>query len=192
MELLAMLPDKIIGDEYNIIPKSLNTLLGHETYGKIVADTVNYTVNLTTTTIINCHPSVFEDQYDNVKTNGSKAISVQKFIKSCGVISIEKTSETEKNGKYILVVTKNKAENARNLIGRMFQEFQQQGGRPTAMACIEAYNIYPLVNNNVTISGHAEVMATKYRNKYKNKSASKNTPYTPYDFHGRTTNSHIY
>jgi hypothetical protein len=141
MELLAMLTNKIIGDEYNIIPKSLNALLEYETYGKIVADTVNYTVNLTPITIINCHPSVFEDQYDNVKTNRSKAISVRKFIKSCGVISIEKTSETEKNGKYILVVTENKAENAKNSIGRMFQEFQQQSGRPTAMACLEAYNM---------------------------------------------------
>jgi hypothetical protein len=88
-----------------------------------------------------------------------------------------------------IVVTKNKAENARNLIGRMFQEFEQQSGRPTAMACLEAYNMYPLVNDNVTISGHAEVIATKYRDKYKSKSTSENTPYTPYDFHGRTTNS---
>jgi hypothetical protein len=47
--------------------------------------------------------------------------------------------------------------------------------------------MYPLVNDNVTISGHAEVMATKYRKKYKNKTTSKNSPYTPYDFHGRTS-----
>ena len=187
MELLAMLPENIIGDQYNIIPKSLNALLGYETYGKIVADTINYTVNLTPITIINCHPSVFEDQYDNVKSSGSKTISVRKFIKNCGVISIENTSETEKNGKYILVVPKNKAETARNAIGRMFQEFQQQSGRPTAMACLEAYQMYPLVNDNVTISGHAEVMATKYRNKYKNKTTAKHSPYTPYDFHGRTS-----
>ena len=187
MELLAMLPEDIVGDQYNIIPKSLNALLGYETYGKIVADTINYTVNLTPITIINCHPSVFEDQYDNVKSSGSKTISVRKFIKNCGVISIENTSETEKNGKYILVVTKNKAETARNAIGRMFQEFQQQSGRPTAMACLETYQMYPLVNDNVTISGHAEVMATKYRNKYKNKTTAKHSPYTPYDFHGRTS-----
>ena len=187
MELLAMLPENIIGDQYNIIPKSLNTLLGYETYGKIVADTINYTGNLTPITIMNCHPSILEDQYDNVKSSGSKTISVREFIKNCGAISIEKTSETEKNGKYILVVTKDKAETARNAIGRMFQEFQQQSGRPTAMACLEAYQMYPLVNDNVTISGHAEVMATKYRNKYKNKTTEKHTPYTPYDFHGRTS-----
>jgi hypothetical protein len=166
MELLAMLPENIIGDQYNIIPKSLNVLLGYEIYGKIVANTVNYTVNLTSITIINCHPSVFEDQYDNVKASGSKPTSVRKFIKNCGVILIENISETEKNGKYILVVTKSKAETARNAIGKMFQEFQQQSGRPTAMACIEAYQMYPLVSDNVTISGHAEVT---------------------YDFHGRTT-----
>jgi hypothetical protein len=110
MELIAMLPKNIIGDQYNIIPKSLNVLLGYETYGKSVADTINYTINLTPITIINCHPSIFKDQYDNVKSNGSTTISVRKFIKNCGVISIENTSETEKNGKYILVVTKNKAD----------------------------------------------------------------------------------
>jgi hypothetical protein len=110
MELLAMLPENIIGDQYNIIPKSLNALLGYETYGKSVADTINYTIHLTPITIINCHPSIFEDQYDNVKSNGSTTISVRKFIKNCGVISIENSSETEKNGKYILVVTKNKAD----------------------------------------------------------------------------------
>ena len=181
MELLAMLPDDIINEHYNIVPKSLNTLLGYETYGKIVADTINYTVNLTPITIINCHPSIFEDQY--------KTISVRKFMLSRGVISIENTSDTEKTGKYILVVTKNKAETARNAIGQMFQEFQQESGRTTAMACLQAYNMYPLVNDNVTISGHAEIMATKYRNKYKNKTATKHSPYTPYDFHGRTANS---
>jgi hypothetical protein len=189
MELLAMLPDDILGEQYNIIPKSLNALLGYETYGKIVEDTVNYTANLTPITIMNCHPSVFEDKYDNIKSNGSTTIEVRKFIKNCGVISIENTSETEKSGKYILVVQKNKLENTRNAIGKMFQEFQQQSGRTAAMACLEAYQMYPLVNDNVTISGHAEMMAAKYRDKYKNKSATKNknTSYTqPYDFHGRT------
>jgi hypothetical protein len=37
-----MLPDKLLGDHYRIIPKSLNQLLGFELYGQIVAETVNF------------------------------------------------------------------------------------------------------------------------------------------------------
>jgi hypothetical protein len=42
MELLAILPEKLLGEYYRIIPKSLGHLLGYELYGQIVADTVNF------------------------------------------------------------------------------------------------------------------------------------------------------
>jgi hypothetical protein len=48
----------------------------------------------------------------------------------------------------------------------MFQEFQQSGGRPAAKACLSAYQNYPLVNNNVTISGHAQRLSEKIRSRY--------------------------
>jgi hypothetical protein len=70
-----------------------------------------------------------------------------------GPVSIEETNETKEKGKYIVVVPQEKIDTARTAIGKMFQEFQQSGGRPAAMACLSAYQNYPLVNDNVTISG---------------------------------------
>jgi hypothetical protein len=51
----------------------------------------------------------------------------------------------------------------------MFQEFQDSGGRPAAMACLTAYQNFPLVNDNVTISGHAERLSQKIRERYRNR-----------------------
>jgi hypothetical protein len=191
MELLSMLPETLLGEHYRIIPKSLGNLLGYELYGRILADTVNFQDTLRPITIMHCHPSVFDDMYDSVKIQNSSSVKVSKFItECCGAISIEETNETKEKGKYIVVVPEEKIDTARTAIGKMFQEFQQSGGRPAAMACLSAYQNYPLVNDNVTISGHAQRLSEKIRSRYQNR------PKTPvknhyssatYSYHGSTT-----
>ena len=42
MELLAMLPDELLGEHYRVIPKSIGNLIGYEYYGRLVADTVTF------------------------------------------------------------------------------------------------------------------------------------------------------
>jgi hypothetical protein len=190
MELLSMLPEKLLGEHYRIIPKSLGNLLGYELYGRILADTVHFQDTLRPITIMHCHLSVFEDLYDSVKIQNSSSIKVSKFIiECCGAISIEETNETKTKGKYIVVVPEDRVESARTAIGKMFQEFQQSGGRPAAMACLSEYQNYPLVNDNVTISGHAQRLSEKIRSRYQNR------PKTPiknlyssatYSYHGST------
>jgi hypothetical protein len=194
MELLSMLPETLLGDHYQIIPKSLGNLLGYELYRRIVAGTVNFQDTLRPITIMNCHPSVFEDLYDSVKVQNSSHVKVCTFIKTCcGAISIEETNETREKGKYIVVVPEEKVDSARIAIGKMFQEFQQSGGRPAAMACLSAYQNYPLVNDTVTISGHAQQPSERIRKRYQNR------PITPlknqhssasYSYHGSTTIMH--
>jgi hypothetical protein len=78
-------------------------------------------------------------------------------------ISEEETNETKEKGKYIVVVPEEKVDSARIAIGKMFQEFQQSGGRPAAMACLTAYQNHPLVKDNVTISGHTQRLSEKIR-----------------------------
>jgi hypothetical protein len=120
---------------------------------------------------MHCHPSVFTDHYDSVKINDSRKIRVDKFIQDCcGAISIsiEETNKTKEKGKYIVVVPEERVESARTAIGKMFQEFQQNRGRPAAMACLTAYQNYPLVNDNVTISGHAQRLSEEIRDRYRN------------------------
>jgi hypothetical protein len=138
---------------------------------------------------MHCHGSVFEDQYDSVKLNNSTKVRVDKFIKDCcGAISIEKTNETKEKGKYIVVVPEEKVFSARTAIGKMFQEFQRSGGRPAAMACLTAFHNFPLVNDNVTISGHTQRLSEKIRNRYKNcpKPAYQQTSSPSYSYHGTT------
>jgi hypothetical protein len=195
MELLSMLPEKLLGEHYRIIPKSLNNLLGYEIYGQIVADTVNFQEELRPITVLYCYPSVFEDMYDSVKVQNSKHVEVHKFIiENCGAVSIEETNETKSKGKYIVVVPQDKLDSARTAIGKMFQEFQQSGGRPTAMACLTAYQNFPLVNDNVTISGHAQRLSERIRDKYRNRpkkqnNRNSNASYS-YSYHGGTAEIH--
>jgi hypothetical protein len=194
MELLSMLPETLLGNHYRIIPKSLNNLLGYEIYGQIVQDTVNFQDKLRPITIMYCHPSVFEDMYDCVKVQNSTHVEVYRFIiENCGAISIEETSETKDKGKYIVVVPEDKVDSARTAIGKMFQEFQQNNGRKTALSCLTAYQNYPLVNDNVTISGHAQRLSEKIRSRYLNrpKTPMKNhSSSTSYSYHGSTTQGH--
>jgi hypothetical protein len=194
MELLSMLPETLLGEHYRIMPKSLGSLLGYELYGQIVADTVNFQDKLRPITIMHCHPSVFEDMYDNVKVQNSKHVEVHRFItECCGAVSIEETSETKQKGKYIVVVPEEKVESARIAIGKMFQEFQQNDGRPTALACLKAYQNYPLVNDNVTISGHAQKLSEKIRNRYRNKPKTpvkQQSSSASYSYHGSTAAIH--
>jgi hypothetical protein len=70
----------------------------------------------------------------------------------------------------------------------MFQEFQQNGGRPAAMACLTAYQNHPLVNNKVTISGQAQRLSEKIRDRYRNRpKTALNTNLSPsYSYHGST------
>jgi hypothetical protein len=197
MELLSMLPEKLLGEHYRIIPKSLNNLLGYEIYGQIVADTVKFQETLRPITVLYCHTGVFEDMYDCVKVQNSKHVEVHKFIiENCGAVSIEETNETKSKGKYIVVVPEAKVESARKAIGKMFQEFQQSGGRPSAMACLSAYQNFPLVNDNVTISGHAQKLSERIRDRYRNRpktqnNQSYNAPYS-YSYHGGTSEMHEY
>jgi hypothetical protein len=190
MELLSMLPETLLGEHYRIIPKSLNSLLGYELYGQIVADTVNFLDKLRPITILYCHPSVFEDMYDCIKIQKSKHVEVHKFIiENCGAVSIEETNETKSKGKYIVVVPEEKVDSARTAIGKMFQEFQQSGGRPAAMSCLTAYQNFPLVNDNVTISGHAERLSQKIRERYRNRSKTivNQSSSASYSYHGSTS-----
>ena len=189
MELLSMLPETLLGEHYRIIPKSLGHLLGYELYGRIVADTVYFQNKLRPITIMNCHPSVFEDHYDSVKLNNSNQVKVDKFIKECcGAISIEETNETKEKGKYIVVVPEERVDSARTAIGKMFQEFQKSGGRPAAMACLTAYQNFPIVNDNVTISGHAQKLSEKIRDRYRNrpKTLYNQSSSPSYSYHGST------
>jgi hypothetical protein len=192
MELLSMLPEKLLGEYYRIIPKSLGSLLGYELYGRIVADTVEFQNKLRPITIMYCHKSVFDDMYDCVKLQKSKHVEVHRFIKeNCGAISIEETSETKAKGKYIVVVPEDKVDTARTAIGKMFQEFQQNEGRTAALACLTAYQNYPLVNDNVTISGHAERLSQKIRERYRGRSKISNNQSSSasysYSYHGSTS-----
>jgi hypothetical protein len=137
---------------------------------------------------MHCHPSVFDDLYDSVKLQNSSNIKVNKFITDCcGAISIKETNETKEKGKYIVVVPAEKVDSAQTAIGKMFQEFQQSGGRPAAIACLSAYQNYSLVNDNVIISGHAQRLSEKIRNRYQNrpKTPMKNHPSSAsYSYHG--------
>jgi hypothetical protein len=132
--------------------------------------------------------------YDSVKVQNSSHVEVSTFIRACcGAISIEETNETREKGKYIVVVPEEKVDSARIAIGKMFQEFQQSGGRPAAMACLSAYQNYPLLNDTVTISGLAQRLSERIRKRYQNR------PITPlknqnssasYSYHGSTTIMH--
>jgi hypothetical protein len=75
----------------------------------------------------------------------------------------------------------------------MFQELQQSGGRPAAMACLSAYQNYPLVNDTVTISGHAQRLSERIRKRYQNRTITpvKNqNSSASYSYHGSTTIMH--
>jgi hypothetical protein len=194
MELLPMLPETLLGDHYRIIPKGLENLLGYKLYGRIVADIVNFQDTLRPITIMSCHPSVFKDLYDSVKVQNSSHVKVNTFIKACyGAISIEGKNETRDKGKYTVIVPEKKVDSARTAIGKMFQEFRQSGGRPAAMTCLSAYQNYPLVNDTVTISGHAQRLSERIRKRYQNrpipplKNQNSNASYL---YHGSTTIMH--
>jgi len=69
----------------------------------------------------------------------------------------------------------------------MFQEFQHSGGRPAAIACLSEYQNYPLVNDNVTISGHAQRLSERIRSRYQSKPKtpmSNQTSCASYSYHG--------
>jgi hypothetical protein len=189
MELLSMLLETLLGEHYQIIPKSLGHLLGYELYGRIVADTVQFQNKLRPITIMHCHPSVFADHYDSVRLNNSNQVRVDKLIKECcGAISIEETNETNEKSKHIVVVPEERVELARTAIGKMFQEFQKNGGRPAAMACLTTYKNFPLVNDNVTISGHAQRLSERIRGRYRNcpKTPFQQSLSPSYSYHGST------
>jgi hypothetical protein len=157
----------------------------------IVGSIVNFQDTLRPITIMHCHFSVFKDLYDSVKVQNSSHVKVSTFIKECcGAILIEETNKTREKGKYIVIVPEEKVDSARTAIGRMFQEFQQSGGRLAAMACLTAYQNYPLVNDTVTISGHAQRLSEKMRKRYQNRPTTpiKNrTSSATYSYHGSTT-----
>jgi hypothetical protein len=122
MELLSMLPETLLGDHYQIIPKSLGNLLGYKLYGRIVVATVNFQDTLRPITIMNCHPSVFEDLYDSVKVQNLSHVKVSTFIKACcGAISIEETNETRER-KIHRSSTRGKSRFSKNRL----EEYQQQ------------------------------------------------------------------
>jgi hypothetical protein len=124
-----------------------------------------------------------------VKVQNSKHVKVKQFIiETCGAIIIEETNGTKDKGKYIVIVPEERVDSAGTAIGKMFQEFQDSGGRPAAMSCLKEHQNFPLVNDNVTISGHAERLSQKIRERYRNrpKTPINKSSIAQYSYHGST------
>ena len=88
-------------------------------YKAIVSRSIEVTSQQVGIPIIGVHPSIFDELYDPVETEDSITLPIREFLLRHGVKVIQKTKETNKLGKYLLITQSDVKEDVREKVHSM-------------------------------------------------------------------------
>ena len=103
MSILSKIPRHLFGNDIGVIVVNMKVLMHDNYYKAIVSRSIEVTSQQVGIPIIGVHPSIFDELYDPVETEGSIALPIQEFLLQHRVKVIQKTKETDKLGKYLLI-----------------------------------------------------------------------------------------
>jgi len=145
IELLGLLDEKVLGEFYSIIPRGIDKELGPQLYGELLRTNNDMLNTLRSITVVNWPEELFLDHYNPAaEVEGTIAIRVDKILTEVwNCVAIERTTETETRGKYLLIFQETDMERAKSTIGELIEAFGRTSGRDSAKIALEKFQEYP-------------------------------------------------
>jgi hypothetical protein len=145
IELLGLLDEKVLGEFYSIIPRGIDKELGNQLYGELLRTNNDMLNTLRSITVVNWPEELFLDHYNPASdVAGTMAIRVDKILtETWNCVAIERTTETETRGKYLLIFQEADMEKAKASIGDLIEAFGKTSDRDSAKIALEKFQEYP-------------------------------------------------
>ena len=145
IELLGLIDDNILGQFYEIIPRGIDRELGPRLYGDLLRTNNDMLNTLRSVTVVNWPEELFQDHYNPASdVTGTIPLRVDSLLmNSWNCVAIEKTTDTQTRGKYLLIFQEKDMEKAKEYIGDLLEEFGRRGDRPTAQIALERFREFP-------------------------------------------------
>jgi hypothetical protein len=145
IELLGLLDEKVLGEFYSIIPRGIDKELGNQLYGELLRTNNDMLNTLRSITVVNWPEELFLDHYNPASdVEGTMAIRVDKILtEAWNCVAIERTTETEKRGKYLLIFQEADMEKAKASIGDLIEAFGRTSDRDSAKLALDKFQEYP-------------------------------------------------
>jgi hypothetical protein len=145
IELLGLLDEKVLGEFYSIIPRGIDKELGPQLYGELLRTNNDMLNTLRSITVVNWPEELFLDHYNPATDiEGTIAKRVDKIlIETWNCVAIERTTETDTRGKYLLIFQETDMEKAKASIGDLIEAFGRTSNRDSANIALERFQEYP-------------------------------------------------
>jgi len=182
IELLGLLDENILGDFYSIIPKGIDKELGPKLYGDLLRtnnDMLN-TLTLRSIAVVNWPEELFLDHYNPAPdVAGTVAIRIDKLFTSVwNCVAIEKTTETDARGKYLLIFREIDTEKAKESLSNLIEAFGRDSGRKCAKLALEQFHEFPEFDSIQRVSQSVHSKGLRIREMLESAAAQKTSSTT--------------
>ena len=180
IELLGLLDDNILGNFYSIIPRGVDRDLGPKLYGDFLRANNDMMNKLRAIAVVNWPEELFLDHYNPaLGVAGTVPIRVERLLMDVWkCAAIERTTETESRGKYLLLFRDEDMEKAKVSIGNLIDAFGRDSDRKCAKIALEKFNEFPEFDSIQRISQSVHSKGLRIREMLE-AAASQRTKGTP-------------
>jgi hypothetical protein len=180
IELLGLLDENVLGEFYSIIPRGIDKELGPQLYGDLLRTNNDMLNTLRSISVVNWPEELFLDHYNPAPdVEGTVAIQIDKlFINVWKCVAIERTMETERRGKYLLIFKEEDMEKAKDSIGDLIEAFGRLSDRKCAKIALERFQEFPEFDSIQRVSQSVHSKGLRIREMLQ-KAATQRTTSTP-------------
>jgi hypothetical protein len=177
IELLGLLDEKVLGDFYSIIPRGIDKELGPQLYGELLRTNNDMLNTLRSITVVNWPEELFLDHYNPAAdVEGTIAIRVDNILtEAWNCVAIERTTETETRGKYLLIFQETDMERAKSKIGDLIEAFGRTSDRDSAKIALERFQEYPEFDSIQRVSQSVQSKGLRIREMLEAAAAQRTT-----------------
>ena len=177
MELLGSLDDNLLGNFYSIIPKGIDKELGPQYYGELLRTNNDMLNKLRAITVVNWPEELFREQYNPAsEISGTVPIRVERLLMDVWkCVAIERTSDTETRGKYLLLFRDEDMEKAKDSIGSLIEAFGRESDRTCAKIALERFQEFPEFDSIQRVSQSVHSKGLRLREMLETAAAQRTT-----------------
>jgi hypothetical protein len=177
IEILGLLDEKVLGEFYSIIPRGIDKELGPQLYGELLRTNNDMLNTLRSITVVNWPEELFLDHYNPASdVEGTIAKRVDKLlIEAWNCVAIERTTETDTRGKYLLIFQETDMEKAKTSIGDLIEAFGRTSERDSAKLALHRFQEFPEFDSIQRVSQSVQSKGLRIREMLEAAAAQRTT-----------------
>ena len=177
IELLGLMDENVLGQFYDIIPRGVDKELGPKSYGELLRRNNDMLNTLRSITVVNWPEELFQDFYNPAPdVAGTVAKRIDKLLMNVWkCLAIEKTTDTDTRGKYLLIFQERDMEKAKESIGNLIEAFGRKSDRPSAKLAVQRYHEFPEFDSIQRVSQSVHSKALRIRDMLETEATQRTT-----------------